>query len=298
MEAESGKGDAMPRPRSSRLRSASGIELCCWDWGGAGPSVLLHHANGFCSGVWRPVARELAGECRLLALDARGHGASDAPAATAANYDWNELAGDLVDAARQLVQRCGTEAIDLAVGHSFGGALTLAAAARAPELFRNLLAIDPVLIPRVVDPARMLGNPLATAARRRQSRFPSRAAAREAWRRKDFFADWDEEAFEGYLDCGLRECADGNIALACAPEVEAALFESAHSLDLQAVASQVRAPALLLWAERGSFSLDFYRQMAACMSQARVETIAAGHLVPMEQPQLVVAHIRALLAGR
>ena len=53
------------------------IELAGWDFGGHGrPLALLHHANGMCGAVWAPLARALTAHYHVVAIDARGHGAS------------------------------------------------------------------------------------------------------------------------------------------------------------------------------------------------------------------------------
>jgi pimeloyl-ACP methyl ester carboxylesterase len=57
------------------------------------------------------------------------------------------------------------------------------------------------------------------------------------------------------------------------------------------------APALWLWAERGSFPLALCEALAASMRTARVERVAAGHLVPMERPALAAEAALRLLAA-
>jgi hypothetical protein len=48
---------------------------------------------------------------------------------------------------------------------------------------------------------------------------------------------------------------------------------------------------VLLWAEQGNFPRPVYEMIAASMGAARVETVACGHLVPMERPDLIVAAV-------
>ncbi|MER3453135.1 MAG: alpha/beta hydrolase, partial [Acidimicrobiia bacterium] len=56
-----------------------GVRLRVLDWGGTGPDLVLLHPNGFCAGLFDPLARRLAGSRRVLGVDLRGHGGSDAP---------------------------------------------------------------------------------------------------------------------------------------------------------------------------------------------------------------------------
>ncbi len=277
--------------RRRRLRLSSGIEIALLDFGGRGPLALLHHATGFCAGVWGLVAEGLRERFRVIALDARGHGDSSKPAAPEA-YRWDCFADDLEAVALALAAEQGGR-IALGVGHSFGGTATLAAAARRPALFERLLLVDPVIPPpasAAIDPARREGaERLARSARERRPRWPSREEVRASWAGKDFFAGWQPLALELYLAEGLRERSDGSVELKCPPEVEAWVFEASGSLEVFALAPSVTAAARIQWARSGSFPREVYEALAARMPRGEVEDVDAGHLVPMERPDLVIA---------
>ena len=64
------------------------------DWGGSGtPGVLLVHGLSNTAWSWTPVARRVALQRRVIAMDLRGHGLSDAPTGT---YELETLATDVV----------------------------------------------------------------------------------------------------------------------------------------------------------------------------------------------------------
>ena len=110
---------------------------------GTGRPVLFIHGSG--PGVsawanWRLVMPVLARERRVIAPDMVGFGFSDRPANVAYTMDtWVQQALDLLDA------------LDIAqadvVGNSFGGALSLALAVRAPERVRRLVLMGSVGVP-------------------------------------------------------------------------------------------------------------------------------------------------------
>lgn len=288
-------------PRRRRLRLAdAGLVLALAEWGDRGPLVLLHHANGFCAGLWTPVAEALAGRHRVVAIDARGHGDSDRPPETRA-FLWDRFVDDLVEVAARLAAEHPDGRVAVGVGHSFGGTATLAAAARRPELFGRLLLLDPVLpLPPGMrpDPDRMRRIRLmAATARRRRAIWPSRDEARASWARRRFFAGWDPQALDAYAAEGLRELPDGRVTLKCSPEVEATIFENSGSLDVFGLAAQVLAPTRILWARHGDFSRAAYEKLAAGMRAAEVVDADTGHLIPMQRPELVVAEIRAAAAA-
>jgi pimeloyl-ACP methyl ester carboxylesterase len=62
-------------------------------------------------------------------------------------------------------------------------------------------------------------------------------------------------------------------------------------VDVFGRARGVRAPTLFLWAKRGNFSRATYEKLAASMRAGRVEDVEAGHLVPLERPELVVGAV-------
>ena len=61
-----------------------------------GPPLLLLHPNGFCAGVFDPLAQRLRGDYRVLGIDVRGHGLSDAPSSTRPSARSPLAAGDVV----------------------------------------------------------------------------------------------------------------------------------------------------------------------------------------------------------
>lgn len=285
----------MSDPRSFRVPLPErGVTLAVYDWGGAGPVALCTHATGFCGLLWQLVAEELAGELRVIAWDVRGHGDSSAPEPGSA-YDWEELARDAIALVEQLCERLGLGRIDLGVGNSMGGAITLAAAARLPERFAQLALIDPVVLPEGIDRNRLsASNPMAEGARKRRQVFASRGAVIEAYRQRRIFADWQPRALELYAAAGFRDRPDGQVELKCAGEVEAEVFSRAASLDPFPEARALRVPGALLHAERGDFAIENYRRLAAESACLRVESLASGHLAPMIDPALVAARLRAL----
>ena len=123
------------KPVSRRIPlPENGVEIALLDWGGDGPLVFMHHANGFCAGTLGLVAQALvpqlprdrhgrAGTWRFV--EARGAGA----------YAWAHFAADYLAVAERLADECGGGRVAVGLGHSFGGTSVLGAAAQRPELF-------------------------------------------------------------------------------------------------------------------------------------------------------------------
>jgi pimeloyl-ACP methyl ester carboxylesterase len=292
---EAGQNALAMTLQAKRLRiplPEAGLEIALLDWGGVGPPALLHHANGFCAALWQPVAQRLRPHFRVFAMDARGHGDSTAPAGVVP-YQWANFGRDLAAVGAALTAGFGP--IELGVGHSFGGTAMVLAALERPSLFRRIALLDPVVVPSDPQVRELMGrgNLLADAARKRRHVWDNRAQARDRWAGKETFAGWDRAIFELYLAEALGDLPDGRVALKCSPEVEATIFELGAGVDVMDRASELRTPALILWASRGNFPRSHFEELASRMPEAALRDAATGHFVPMEDPGLVVAELLA-----
>lgn len=261
-----------------------GVEIALIDFGGSGPPLLAHHANGFCAALWAPVAERLRERFHVLAMDARGHGDSTKPEDPGA-YAWSAFTADLGAVADRLVAEAGRP-LSVGLGHSFGGTSMLAAAAEGPERFERVVAVDPVLFPpEAAGPDRSeRGRQLVARTLRRRRAWPDRDAALAHLRSRDLFAGWTERALALYLDEALARGAHGQLVLKCPPEVEAAVFSGPGDFDVFSRVAGLATPALLLWARGGNFPRALYERLVSVLRAGRVDDIEGGHLVPMEAP--------------
>lgn len=94
-------------------------------------TVVLAHALGCDASMWDSLANALASDCRVICIDGRGHGASDAPDGP---YTMAELADD---AARVIAQAGGGPVVW--VGLSMGGMVGQELALAQPGLLRALV---------------------------------------------------------------------------------------------------------------------------------------------------------------
>ncbi|MER7946434.1 alpha/beta hydrolase [Streptomyces sp. NPDC096079] len=96
--------------------------------------LLLHGLMGH-AGHWAPAVRRLTGGHRIVALDQRGHGASEKPAAGPFTRE-----AYVADAAA-VVEQLGLGPVTL-VGHSMGALTAWQLAAERPDLVRALVICD------------------------------------------------------------------------------------------------------------------------------------------------------------
>lgn len=101
----------------------------------ARPTLVFLHYFGGSSKAWTEVIENLEGDFHCVALDMRGFGASDAPAE---NYSVKDYADDFADLIRTL-----TVENYVLVGHSMGGKIALALAARRTNGLQSLILLAP-----------------------------------------------------------------------------------------------------------------------------------------------------------
>ena len=124
---------------ADRAVPGDGVRLHARDWSGSGQAVVLLHGLASNARFWDGVASRLAGAgLRVVALDQRGHGASEQPGS---GYDFATLGRDLSAALAAL----GIERPVLA-GHSWGANVALRFAADRPGALAGLALVDGALL--------------------------------------------------------------------------------------------------------------------------------------------------------
>jgi len=133
-------------PISRRFRAPGGPDIHVLDWGGQGPAAMLLHGGSLTARTWDYVALALRSDFRLVALDMRGHGASD----WAEDYSIESFASDLLT----VIDDLAIERAHL-VGMSLGGAVACEFALRHPDRTTSLVMVDVISRPVFAATARM-----------------------------------------------------------------------------------------------------------------------------------------------
>ena len=276
-----------------------GQHLALAQWGAEDsrkPPALLIHGTGFVAEVWDDVARELAADYTVYALDRRGHGESHKPAAD--RYHFQDFAEDVCAA----IEALGLSNI-YGIGHSAGATDLLLAAKLRPDRFTRLFVMEPT----VMDPRATRAGGLSEFATgavqgvlRRQAEFESMEAVFQRYQSAPAFADWTCSSLRAYIRHGFAEQQDGRVQLRCTPELESAILrpifeamEQVYTGDARgnpfAWLSEIACPVRVATAEK---SWAIYKEMAAravalmpAASQYRFDGI--GHCVAQEAPGLL-----------
>jgi pimeloyl-ACP methyl ester carboxylesterase len=236
--------------------------------GGQGqPIVVLHGLMGRAS-TWWPVATWLAAHGRVVGMDARGHGRSQARGP----WTTHRLATDVIE----LLDGIGPAVV---VGHSMGALHGLVAAANRPDLVRALVVEDMGVdfVGRSAADARAWFGALPP-------RWPALAAVRESF-----------AAYGDYMIECVEERDDGWTLLA----------DVAHTTEIAAewaqrawwdVLPRVACPTLLIEAQDSITPAGQMQRMAQLMPDARHVTVeGSDHLVHRSAPEAYREVVEAFL---
>ena len=272
------------------------------DWGGDGEPLVLLHPNGFCAGIYDPLARRLADRYRVVGIDLRGHGAS----------------GDVVDAAilgnddmaldaLAVIDHLGFEHFAL-VGVSSGGAVGGEIAAVAPERVAALVLCEAIAIDARSSQIEHFAHteddhPLAVGARRRRDVWDDRASVLASYGSRAPLDQLDPAALAGYVRWGFRDRSDGRIELSCRPETEALVFGNSvrhgpvESFEaLRRVATDGRVPAAVLAGSTSGLDVAWFRAQAEVLGVG-LQMVEGGHFFLFEDIARGVALLEENLAA-
>ncbi|MDI6832094.1 MAG: alpha/beta hydrolase [Actinomycetota bacterium] len=264
------------------------VELQYLHWPGEGPTVVMLHATGFLPWLWHPIARELAGNYRVIAPYFCDHRTSNPEEG---GLSWLVIAEDLA----AFMRRLSLEK-PLVVGHSMGATVASIAEALHGPLAARMVLIEPIFLPSQFYSMELTveQHPLASKSVRRRNRWKGEEEARDYLSGKPLFSRWDGEMLDLYLRHGMTVTGDGGLELSCHPRREAALFMGGMAVDPWELLENVACPVLLVEGGESENRLVVdLRRAAAVMPAAELVMVeGAGHLVPMEKPREVLSILK------
>jgi pimeloyl-ACP methyl ester carboxylesterase len=255
------------------------------DFGGSGPLINLAPANGITPHTYLPMLQPLVASHHIVSLIPRALWGDQTVPETLGTWE-TDYARDLMDGLR-------AHNLDgvIGIGHSFGGIATALAALEEPGRFRALVLLDPTILTRaILETLKLMRDrgtigedfPLAARALRRQSWFSSRKDAYDYFRPRGIFKDWNEAAFQAYINDGLIE-EGGGVRLAWPPEWEAYYFKTGFTETWEMLPKlDGLLPVLIL---RGGDSDTYIEESAAEVRAllphaAHIDIPGHGHLFP------------------
>ena len=264
------------------------------DFGGEGPLLHFAHANAYTPGCYRQFLSHLTAHFQVRAMKQRPLWPEQAPEQLSR---WDLFADDLI----AFFEQEGWQDV-IGVGHSLGAVATMMAAIRRPQLFRALVLIEPVfLAPAVLDlarehPEQAFKIPLVQIARKRRDRWPGREAAFAHFRQKTVYAQVSDAVLWDYVNHALCEREDGSVTLCFSSAWEAQIYGTPPT-DVWQLLPQVEQPTLALRGTETDTLLDPAWQLwhEVQPEATFVEVADAGHLLPLEHPEVTAEKVLSFL---
>ncbi|GAB5493288.1 MAG: alpha/beta hydrolase [Phototrophicaceae bacterium] len=266
------------------------------------PIMSIAPANGFVPETYLPMIAPFTDKYRVLSVPPRALWGDGDPPELTPEHSWYSFSVDMLSAYEQFNL---TDVV--AIGHSIGAVITLLSAIQAPEHFKAIILLDPVImLPSICDfmrEQRQQGkasySPMVQGAKRRRRRFTDVDEAFENFHGKSIFKDWSDEVLRLYAEHGTVEHEDGLRYLKWSPEWEAFYYSSYYTeiwSDLPKL-NEIDVPIFLLsGADSHTLTQPAIEEIQAVVPNASYQSIAGhGHLFPQSAPQQTADTITAWL---
>lgn len=265
-------------PEVAETGGKDGAKLVFRRWGeaGNGRKIVLIHSLAMDGAFWQQVAEKLSESAEVLALDCRGHGASDKPAGP---YTVELFADDVM---------CVLDAVGwssaVIAGASMGGCVALAAAAKHPDRVDGL---------GLIDTTAFYGPDAPTAwAGRAQKALDGGMKALIDFQKTRWFSDGFREAHP--------EAVESAIGVFLANDVKA-YAETCRMLgacDVREALPGFDVPAAILVGEEDyATPVAMAEEMHAAIKGSTLKVIkGARHFTPLEVPDVIADELAELLS--
>ena len=274
-----------------RWVSLEGLRVQYREWGGPGDSVILVHGLASTCRIWDLVAPVLSRRFAVLALDLRGHGASDKPDS---GYDFATVAEDL----HRFVNALGLDR-PIVIGHSWGADVALTYASSHPSELGGLAMVDGGLL----DLSSVEGMTLDRArVEMAPPDFGDITAAQlfEGVRARDFGYTVTPQILD-IMSAGFEELEDGTVRARFARTNHMAVIDAYWAHQPSQLFERVECPVLLMpvrgrgddvWESRGFRREEMVARASQGLSRSKTVWLEDSvHDVPLQRPGLVASMI-------
>jgi len=240
------------------------------------------HANGFPAGTYRKLLGFLRQEYVVIAIEKLGHNPK-----YPIDDNWEGLTKELVD----YIDSNAEEPV-VGVGHSFGGILTFMAAYHRPELFREIIMLDPPLAyGRLAAFLLFLAKKLrlkdrvglVAQTKKRRTLWSSRQEAEAYFRQRAPFNTFDPDCLRDYVLSGTT-VGERGVKLSFDVNVESKIFRTKPH-NISSLGKRLNVPGTVIIGENSHVSRHslnrFAKRHGLCFERFK----DGSHLFPLEYPE-------------
>ena len=260
------------------------------------PLIHFAHANGVPSKVYQKLFALLQDDFDIIYVPLLGPDKR-----YPIDNHWQSLTQQVIDSIVR--QAKGRKVIGL--GHSLGSVLSFQAALKRPELFSQVIMLDPPLIMgkdalalhfaktlklKAVDAM----SPAALSLRRRDH-WESREQAAALLRPKGFYQRFDPDCFQAYIDHALtHDPQRGGVTLTIPKDEEVAMFRTTPSMWWLPM-PKPPVPVHLVVGSDSVFLKEKLPQVAKKKLGIPFSVVEGGHMFPLEHPVETAEKIKNLV---
>ncbi|MDW3217284.1 MAG: alpha/beta hydrolase [Acidimicrobiales bacterium] len=274
--------DAVSVIPEDRRVEVDGAEIHYLSWGDPGrPGIVFVHGGAAHAHWWSHIAPAFLASHSVAAVDLSGHGDSDRRDQYSLDQWCDEVAAVIRDAA--------FDGPPLLVGHSMGGFVTVATAARHASLLAGAVIIDSPVIE--IDPEVRQARASETFNKEREYDEPDGPIAR-------FRAVPGQDVYLPYVkqhiaERSLRQDPDGKWRW----KFDSSIFMPARK-DAAELLPHVTCRVALLRCEHGLVTRDIGEYMYEQLGRVApvIELPTAGHHPMLDVPLILITAIRSLIA--
>lgn len=274
--------DALATTPTRRTVTVAGADINYLSWGASGrPGIVFVHGGAAHAHWWSHIAPSFLETHSVAALDLTGHGDSDRRDQYSLDLWCDEVAAVIADAA--------FDGPPLLVGHSMGGFVTIATAARHPDLLAGAIIVDSPVFDE--DPEVNVARGSDTFRRERAYEDP--AGPIERFRtvpEQDVYLPYVKEHIATH---SLRRDDDGLWRW----KFDSHIFVPPRR-DAADYLPHIRCRVALLRCEHGLVTPDIGEYMYNRLGRVApvIELPTAGHHPMLDVPLILITAIRSLIA--
>lgn len=259
------------------------------------PLIHFSHANGVPSKTYQKLFDLLSDRYDIVYLPVMS-----AHKGYPVNDQWTHLIDQLIFSIE--TQAKGRTVIGL--GHSMGALTTYLAALKRPDLFSQVVIMDPPMIlgsksllfhiAKYVSPSLVDKITPAGKSKNRRDTWDSRQEAYDSLRNKALFRNFDETCFNDYIEHGMIDTLDGKVTLTVPVQSELGVFRLNPSW-FWLFLNKPDVPVQQLSGEDSQFIRHGFPQYLQEKVGVDYYLTKGAHMFPLEYPEITVARIHELI---
>ncbi|WP_228199568.1 alpha/beta fold hydrolase [Acinetobacter sp. WCHAc010052] len=255
------------------------------------------HANGIPSASYQKFFQSFGHNYELKAIPLIGM-SPDFPV----THTWEHLVNQVIE---DIEQQFPKQKV-IGLGHSFGSLVTLMAAYKRPDLFSQLVIMDP---PFVIGSKSALFEAMqklklkavdkitpAAITLKRNDHWSDLETAYTSLRNNRLFKNFDQQCFDDYFAHGIRADEQrGGVTLSIPKQVEADIFRTVPAWWWRTPRQAPDVPVHLITATHSHFYKQGLPQGMKKTYGIEFSVVDGSHMFPLEQPEMTAQKVKSII---